>query len=51
MFVLTSKDLTQEEEKYLRAHAESLWRKQEYWQIALTRELKRVLAANQTVGG
>jgi PAS domain S-box-containing protein len=51
VFVLTSKDLTQEEEKYLRAHAESLWRKQESWQIALTRELKRVLAANQTVRG
>ncbi len=51
VFVLTSKDLTQEEEKYLRAHAESLWRKQESWQTALTRELKRVLAASQTVRG
>lgn len=51
VFVLTSKDLTQEEEKYLRAHAESLWRKQESWQQSLTKELRRVLTASQPVHG
>ncbi len=51
VFVLTSKDLTREEEKYLRAHAESLWRKQESWQDSLTKELRRVLAASQPVHG
>ena len=51
VFVLTSKDLTRDEEKYLRAHAESLWRKQESWQQSLTKELKRVLAASQPVQG
>lgn len=49
VFVLTSKDLTHEEEKYLRAHAESLWRKQESWRSSLTRELRRVLATSQPV--
>jgi len=31
VFVLTSKDLTKEEDKYLRAHGESLFRKQNAW--------------------
>ncbi|MEY2411440.1 MAG: hypothetical protein QOD84_46, partial [Acidobacteriaceae bacterium] len=31
VFVLTSKDLTKEEEKYIHAHAESLFRKQHSW--------------------
>ncbi|MGA8554874.1 MAG: response regulator, partial [Candidatus Acidiferrales bacterium] len=51
VFVLTSKDLTRDEEKYLRVHAESLWRKQESWQQSLTKELKRVLAVSQPVQG
>ena len=51
VFVLTSKDLTREEESYLRAHAESLWRKQESWQQSLTKELRRILAASQPVHG
>ena len=51
VFVLTSKDLTQEEERYLRAHTESLWRKQESWQHSLTKDLRRILAASQPVHG
>ena len=43
VFVLTSKDLTGEEEQYLRKHAESLFRKQQSWQQALTNQLRRVL--------
>ncbi len=49
VFVLTSKDLTREEEKYLRAHAESLWRKQEPWQESLIKQLRRVLGRGQPV--
>src|SRR5712692_2037635 len=49
VFVLTSKDLSQEEEKYLRAHAESLWRKQEPWQETLIKQLRRVLGRGQPV--
>jgi len=51
VFVLTGKDLTQKEERYLRAHAESLWRKQESWQHSLIKELQRVLALSQPVQG
>ena len=43
VFVLTSKDLSSEEEHYLRKHAESLFRKQQPWQQALTEQLQRVL--------
>jgi signal transduction histidine kinase/CheY-like chemotaxis protein len=43
VFVLTSKDLTGEEEQYLRKHAESLFRKQQSWQQELTEQLQRVL--------
>ncbi|HEY4739921.1 MAG TPA: CHASE3 domain-containing protein [Candidatus Acidoferrales bacterium] len=50
VFVLTSKDLTREEERYLRTHAESLSRKQEYWQQSLTKEIRRVLAPIQLAG-
>jgi DNA-binding response OmpR family regulator/nitrogen-specific signal transduction histidine kinase len=50
VFVLTSKDLTREEERYLRTHAESLSRKQEYWQQSLTKEIRRVLAPTQLAG-
>jgi len=43
IFVLTSKDLTKEEEKYLRAHAESLFRKQDSWREPLIKQLERVV--------
>jgi DNA-binding response OmpR family regulator len=43
VFVLTSKDLTGEEEQYLRKHAESLFHKQKSWQQELTEQLQRVL--------
>lgn len=47
VFVLTSKDLTRDEEKYLRAHAESLFLKKQPWQEALVNQLNRVLARSQ----
>jgi DNA-binding response OmpR family regulator len=43
VFVLTSKDLTGEEEQYLRKHAESLFHKQQSWQQELSEQLQRVL--------
>ncbi len=43
VFVLTSKDLTKEEEKYLRGHAESLFRKQNEWREPLIKQLERVV--------
>jgi len=43
VFILTSMDLTQEEQSYLRTHAESLFRKQEPWQEALLKHLERVV--------
>ena len=45
VFVLTSKDLTKEEEKYVRAHAESLFRKQHSWREPLMRQLERVVTS------
>jgi PAS domain S-box-containing protein len=42
VFVLTSKDLSQEEQSYLRTHAEALLRKQEPWRDALIRQLQRI---------
>ncbi len=46
VFVLTSKDLTKEEEKYLRAHAESLFRKQDSWQESLIKQMDRVVTSH-----
>jgi CheY-like chemotaxis protein len=43
VFVLTSKDLSGEEEQYLRKHAESLFHKHQSWQQALTNQLQRAL--------
>jgi hypothetical protein len=43
--VLTSKDLTKEEEKYIHAHAESLFRKQNAWREPLIKQLERVVTA------
>jgi PAS domain S-box-containing protein len=46
VFVLTSKDLTKEEEKYVRAHAESLFRKQHSWREPLMKQLERVVTSH-----
>ena len=43
VFVVTSKDLTKEEEKYIHAHAESLFRKQHSWREPLMKQLQRVV--------
>jgi len=45
VFVLTSKDLTKEEEKYLHAHSESIFRKQDSWREALIKQLERVVTS------
>jgi len=42
VFVLTSKDLSQEEQSYLRTHAEALLRKQQPWHEELLKQLDRV---------
>jgi signal transduction histidine kinase/DNA-binding response OmpR family regulator len=44
VFVLTSKDLSHEEQSYLKAHAESLFHKQQPWQEALVKQLQRAVA-------
>ena len=44
VFVLTSKELTKEEEKYVHAHAESLFRKQNSWREPLIKQLERVVS-------
>jgi DNA-binding response OmpR family regulator len=49
VFVLTSKDLSQEEQSYLRTHAEALLRKQEPWRDALLRQLERIGAPRVAV--
>ena len=46
VFVLTSKDLSQEEHSYLRMHAEALLHKQEPWQEALVKQLERVVSVD-----
>ena len=43
IFVLTNKDLTKEEERYIHAHAESLFLKQSSWREALINQLERVV--------
>ncbi len=43
IFVLTSKDLTTEEEKYIRTNTGALFQKQEQWQEALIRQLQRAV--------
>ena len=44
VFILTSMDLTKEEQSYLRTHAESLFRKQEPWQEELLKQLERAVS-------
>jgi PAS domain S-box-containing protein len=43
VFVLTSKDLSQEEQQYLRTHSEVLLRKQQPWHEGLVKQLERVI--------
>jgi CheY-like chemotaxis protein len=50
VFVLTSKDLTMEEEKYVRSHAESLFRKQNSWRGPLIKQLERVISPGSLEG-
>jgi signal transduction histidine kinase/DNA-binding response OmpR family regulator len=47
VFVLTSKDLSQEEQSYLRTHAEALLHKQQPWHEALIKQLERVVAPSR----
>jgi signal transduction histidine kinase/DNA-binding response OmpR family regulator len=44
VFILTNKDLTPEEHRFLRATAESLLLKQQPWQEALIKQLSRVVS-------
>jgi CheY-like chemotaxis protein len=46
VFVLTSKDLAKEEEEYVRAHTESLFRKQNSWREPLIKQLERVVTSS-----
>jgi len=43
VFVLTSKDLSQEEQSYLRTHAEVLFSKQQPWHEALVKQIERAV--------
>jgi PAS domain S-box-containing protein len=47
VFVLTSKELSKEEEKYLRMNSEYLYRKQQAWQDELISQLRRVVPQPQ----
>jgi CheY-like chemotaxis protein/anti-sigma regulatory factor (Ser/Thr protein kinase) len=47
VFVLTSKDLSQEEESYLRAHAEYLFHKEKPWREALANQVRSVVRLGQ----
>ncbi len=47
VFVLTSKDLSREEETYLRTQAEYLFHKQQPWQEALANQVRRVVRLGQ----
>jgi signal transduction histidine kinase/CheY-like chemotaxis protein len=44
VFILTSKDLSPEEQRFLRANAQSLLLKQQPWQEALIKQLSRVVS-------
>jgi DNA-binding response OmpR family regulator len=44
IFILTSMDLSKEEQSYLRTHAESLFRKQEPWREELLKQLERAVS-------
>lgn len=44
VFVVTNKELTAKEKKYIQAHAEALFHKQQAWQDALVRQVQRVIS-------
>ena len=44
VFVLTSRDLSKEDQNYLRGHAESLFHKRHSWHEGLAKELNRVVS-------
>jgi len=44
VFILTSMDLTKEEQSYLHSHAESLFHKQEPWREELLKQLERAVS-------
>jgi len=46
-----NKDLSKEEEKYVRAHAESLFQKQNSWREPLIKQLERVVTSTPTPVG
>jgi signal transduction histidine kinase/DNA-binding response OmpR family regulator len=48
VFILTSKDLSQQEQNYLRGHAQALLQKQQPWQEALVKQLERVMSVATT---
>jgi DNA-binding response OmpR family regulator len=49
VFVLTNKELTKDEKKYLHAHAESLFQKQRPWREDLVRQIERVAAKTEVI--
>jgi threonine synthase len=49
IFVLTSKELTAQEKTYLRENTQFLFHKQESWQEALLKQLKRAVGNPQGV--
>lgn len=48
VFVLTNKELTKEERKYLETHAESSFQKHQPWQEDLVRQIQRAVGKAQT---
>jgi signal transduction histidine kinase/DNA-binding response OmpR family regulator len=49
VFILTSKDLSAQEQAYLRSHAQRLFHKQESWKDVLLKQLQRTLGKAQGV--
>jgi CheY-like chemotaxis protein len=47
IFVLTSKNLTNQEKGYLHGHAQSILQKRESWQESLVKELQRAVGKPQ----
>jgi len=48
VFVLTCKELTQEQEEFLRGHAESVFKKQNAWRDPLIQQLERIVGSAPT---
>jgi DNA-binding response OmpR family regulator/anti-sigma regulatory factor (Ser/Thr protein kinase) len=49
VFVLTSKDLSREDQDYIRDHAEALLHKEQRWQDVLLKQLERVVSRTRPV--